>query len=255
MPNILTYSEAKSVVISGDIHGEFDTLVYQMCVQYDMHDTLLIVAGDCGFGFEKPAYYEQVFQRVQKRLTEHNCWVAMIRGNHDNSVYFEQQMIAHERFRTMPDYMVVEACGHHILCVGGAISIDRAWRKQQMMRQPGKECYWRDEMPRYDAAMLNDIKAAGIPIDIVVTHTAPSFCELQTKSGLMSWASQDPDLLQDCDHEREQMDELLKHLKSDGHPVARWCYGHFHQSWHSEILGTFFKMLDIREFYELPQGV
>ena len=46
------FPKAKSVVVSGDIHGDFNRLVFKMCVQYQMRDTLLIVAGDCGFGFE-----------------------------------------------------------------------------------------------------------------------------------------------------------------------------------------------------------
>ena len=47
----LIYPEAKSVVISGDIHGDFNELVFKLCIQYQMTDTLLVVAGDCGFGF------------------------------------------------------------------------------------------------------------------------------------------------------------------------------------------------------------
>ena len=45
--NALTncYPEAKSVVVSGDIHGDFNELVYKLCIQYQMTDTLLIVAG------------------------------------------------------------------------------------------------------------------------------------------------------------------------------------------------------------------
>ena len=42
---MLTYKDAKSLVICGDIHGEFVPLVYEMCVQYGMRDTLVIVAG------------------------------------------------------------------------------------------------------------------------------------------------------------------------------------------------------------------
>ena len=39
------YSGAKSIVVSGDIHGEFSELVYRLCDRYGMTDTLLIVAG------------------------------------------------------------------------------------------------------------------------------------------------------------------------------------------------------------------
>lgn len=251
MPKIFTYPNVKSVVICGDIHGDFEPLVFKMCMQYDMHDTLVIVAGDCGFGFHADGYYEQVYRRVQKRLSEHNCWVAMVRGNHDDPAYFTEDKMNHERFRTMPDYSVVSACGHQILCVGGAISIDRSFRLAEMRRHPDKQYYWPSEPTHYDALLMGEVAAAGVKIDTVVTHTAPSFCELQTKNGLTSWAANDPDLLQDCDNEREQMDLLLKHLLRDQHPVSHWFYGHFHQSWHGEKLGILFKMLDIMELHEL----
>ena len=40
----LTYPEAKNVVISGDIHGDFNELVFKLCIQHQMTDTLLVVA-------------------------------------------------------------------------------------------------------------------------------------------------------------------------------------------------------------------
>ena len=58
MRRILEYKEAKQVVVSGDIHGDFKGIVYKLCIQYGLTDTLLIVAGDCGFGFEKQGYYK-----------------------------------------------------------------------------------------------------------------------------------------------------------------------------------------------------
>jgi hypothetical protein len=86
-----------------------------------------------------------------------------------------------------------------------------------------------------------------------VTHTAPSFCEFQTKGGLSSWAQNDPTLFEECDAERHTMDAILAHLKRDGHPLERWYYGHFHNSWHSEIDGVWYKMLDIKELLEVPR--
>mgnify|MGYP007079304340 CR=1 FL=1 len=47
------------------------------------------------------------------------------------------------------------------------------------------------------------------------------------------------------------MNRLYETLKEHQQHVTHWCYGHFHQSWHSSIDGTLFKMLDIMEFYEL----
>ena len=59
---MLEFPKAKSVVVSGDIHGDFTQLVFKCCVQYAMTDTLIIVAGDCGFGFEREGYYEGVYK-------------------------------------------------------------------------------------------------------------------------------------------------------------------------------------------------
>ena len=42
------YPAANSVVVCGDIHGAFEEMVFKLCVQYGMTDTLLIVAGDWG---------------------------------------------------------------------------------------------------------------------------------------------------------------------------------------------------------------
>lgn len=47
------------------------------------------------------------------------------------------------------------------------------------------------------------------------------------------------------------MNSLYETLKEHQQHVTHWYYGHFHQSWHSSIDGTLFKMLDIMEFYEL----
>ena len=200
MSNQHTYSypDARSIVVCGDIHGDFNFLIYKLCVQYGMKDTLLIVAGDCGFGFDRLGYYENIFSRNSSRLSKSNNWILMVRGNHDNPVYFEEERISHSRFRTLPDYSIVQACGHNILCVGGAVSIDREYRRDHDFLHPSSctASYWEDEMPVYDDSALADI-GDEFRIDSVITHTAPSFCELISKNGLSEWAKQDPYLLTD----------------------------------------------------------
>ena len=51
--NIYQFPECKGIVVYGDIHGDFNLLVNKICVQYQMQNTLVIVAGDCEFGFER----------------------------------------------------------------------------------------------------------------------------------------------------------------------------------------------------------
>lgn len=250
--NTYSFPGAKSIVVCGDIHGDFNTVIHKLCVQYQMTDTVLVIAGDCGFGFEKLGYYENVFKINSVRLSKANNWVVMLRGNHDDPSYFQEIKISHERFCAIPDYSVIQACGHSILCIGGAVSIDRSHRidYDKAHVKSGKSSYWTDEMPVYDAARLDEI-GASLKIDTVISHTAPSFCELISKNGLAQWASQDLKLLADCETERQTIDKILSHLKSSGHPIKHWYYGHFHQSWNAEIDSILFSMLDIMEFKEL----
>lgn len=87
-----SFPEAKTIIVSGDIHGDFNQLVFKLCIQYQLTDTLLIVAGDCGFGFEKKEYYEQMVRRNTKRMNQANNWIVFVRGNHDNPAYFDGVM-------------------------------------------------------------------------------------------------------------------------------------------------------------------
>lgn len=251
------FPEAKGIVMCGDIHGEFNELVFKCCVQYGMTDTVVIVAGDSGFGFERQGYYENIYNRNRGRLSKANNWLLMLRGNHDNPAYFNERPITHQRFMTLPDYSIVQACGHTVLCVGGAVSVDRSYRLNSDRYHLPKadeplapNVYWKDEPPLFDMEKLNAI-SGDYSIDTVVTHTAPSFCELTTKQGLENWVMKDEDLLEQVKKERQTMDDLHHYLKAKSHPLRHWFYGHFHQSWHQEIDGVQYNMLDIMELREL----
>jgi len=264
--NIYDYPDCRSIVICGDIHGDFNLLVNKVCVQYQMKDTLVIVAGDCGFGFERKGYYENIVKRNAKRVNEYNNWFLFMRGNHDNPAYFDGKTFRHKRFTCIPDYSVVKAIGHTILCVGGAISVDRQSRKEAWEHNQRKvhryvhnsaedellspNYYWQDEAPVFNSEILSEITDFH-SVDIIVTHTAPSFCELQNKDGLLQWAMNDDCLLADVQKERETMDNIYETLKANCDTVSHWYYGHFHQSWHSSIDGVLFKMLDIMELTEI----
>lgn len=62
--NINEFAECESIIISGDTHGDFNLLVNKMYMQYKIGNTLLIVTGDCGFGFENRVYYENIIKRT-----------------------------------------------------------------------------------------------------------------------------------------------------------------------------------------------
>lgn len=245
------YSKYESLFVCGDIHGEFRTLVNEI-KRKGITNAVVVVAGDCGIGFEKPGYYEQLYRKLDKTLRVSDCMLLLMRGNHDDPSFFRNRLIDFPLMKTIPDYSAIQVAGKSVLCVGGAVSIDREYRKMQMSLAKLKGhraplSYWQDEIPTYEPHILTEINSQGIRIDTVITHTTPSFCMPVTNSGIETWLVKDNTLSDDLDQERKTMDALYDHLKSDGHPLSTWVYGHFHSSHTEYISGIKFQMLDIME--------
>jgi hypothetical protein len=102
----------------------------------------------------------------------------------------------------------------------------------------------------YDPVKLDAINDA-CAIDAVITHTAPSFCEKISQSDIQDWLAKDEKLLNDIKHERKVMDDIHTCLRAHNHPLQEWYYGHFHESWHQEIEGVKYHMLDCGELREM----
>lgn len=255
-PNVYEFTYAKGIVVAGDIHGDFTGIVFKCCVQYGLRDTLIVVAGDCGFGFQKPGYFENQYMRCRNKLVKNNNWVVFVRGNHDNPAYFNGQQVNHERWKAVPDYSLLKACGHTILCVGGAVSMERTWREASEYHHfhPANpllpDLYWPDEVPVFDQVRLEAITEV-CAVDSVITHTAPSFCEPKEKRTLEQWTAEDPLLPADVKRERDTIDRIYSYLKEHDHPLIHWFYGHFHESWHQEIDSIKYNMQDCLELREL----
>lgn len=194
------------------------------------------------------------------------------RGNHDNPDLFDGKIIAHKRFVAIQDYSVIQAYAlndltlskptNTVLCIGGAISIDRTWRKQKMLGlaltykrfhacdmdhaiKHAQQLYWKNEPPCFDENAINALLEARIRINAVCTHTCPSFCEPTTKNGIATFISFDPELVSDIDAERETMTKLWDRLRHDGHPLHTWCYGHYHYHHRTMSEDVRFVMLDM----------
>lgn len=237
------YTAYKNVMVCGDIHGHFEVVYGNPYAE----NTLFIVAGDCGFGFQPLNYYDQLYSSQMSRfLRKKGNTILFIRGNHDNPAIFDGETFVKKYAVCIPDYSVVRTANHNILCIGGGISIDRLNRKEQMERTQNK-LYWKCEAPVFEAKKIKEIKKAKIKLDTVITHTAPSFCPPQTNIGIAEWLRKDPDLETDLANERKTMDAIWQELKHQGYTIRQWWYAHFHRSTWIQLYDCYFRMLDIDE--------
>ena len=87
-------------------------------------------------------------------------------------------------------------------------------------------------------------------IDTVITHTSPSFCELQNKNGLSEWGSNDAQLLADVQQGGKLWIPSITYSKK-AKLLPTGAMGIFIRVGIATSKKSLFKMLDIMEFYEI----
>ena len=210
------------------------------------NNSVIFVTGDCGFGFNKPQYYVDLLTKYNKLFESTNTTIFFVRGNHDDATYFDGEMINFSHIKAIPDYSVVKTQQLSTLCVGGAISIDRLWRKQHEVlinkyrKHSPKKLYWENEAFIFNETQLNELLANGITIDSVITHSAPKFAPPTSKKDIGKWIKLDKNLKQDIDKERNELAKLHTYLVQNKQTLRFWSYGHFHQTTNATIEETVF---------------
>lgn len=207
-------------------------------------DSLIVVCGDCGFGFNKEQYYIDKLSMMNELMKLNKTIIVMIRGNHDDPRYFKENVLDFSNIILVDDYTVIKTKKFNLLCIGGGLSIDRMWRKQQEIRinkykKDKKSLFWENEMPIFDIDSLNEINDNKINIDCVISHTAPSFALPTNKDSEAKWFMVDERLKDDSIAERKVMDDVYEFIKSKEHDLKVWCYGHFHSYFcdtHDDVL-------------------
>jgi predicted phosphodiesterase len=223
----------KPIIFLGDSHGYWHDIM--SVIDYKKIDNCNIISvGDLGIGFQYKKEYEyKACEKLNEFFKERNINFYGIRGNHDNRYFFQNEnRVCLDHFELIEDYSVYSHQDKQIQFIGGAVSIDRTGRKLNIS-------YWEDEGVIFEKEKLQKV-------DILVTHTAPSWCSPQTFNEMVyGWAREDAYLIEDLNDERSMMDEIFKICKPSFH-----VYGHFHSTWSEEINGCKHRLLDINEFFE-----
>jgi predicted phosphodiesterase len=235
-------SEITTIVACGDLHGMLNELVFKLNNQYRLTYTACFCAGDIGLGFYKENYYHRLLQRLNSKLAKNHNTLFLIRGNHDDPAYWENNCFQLSNIILVPDYTMISIGQTKVLCIGGAISIDRTLRKE------GKD-YWEAEVFQYHESLLE-----GVSPDVVITHSAPDICFPYTKEGAVDWMKKDSQLQYDIDQERHNHTLVYEKLKQSGSTPTEWIYGHFHASHTDYFEETKFVLLNELEVYEIKQS-
>ena len=242
------------IMYLGDIHGNFN-LIGQYIDRFGIKDTHIIQVGDFGVGFKSLVKEKRELELYHAKLVKNNVIVYAIRGNHDFPRYFENDPFGFTNIKLIKDYTVLNLEGKNILCIGGAISVDRKMRYTKDQREgnfdirTGYESWWPDETFTWEDDKLVNLRN----INIVVTHTAPDYCVPDNGNGFGPFVNgliaNDPDLKFDLLGERRDMTLAFQTIKMNN-DIEFHYYGHFHRNDMIEMYGTKHRLLGVGELWE-----
>jgi predicted phosphodiesterase len=240
----------------GDLHGNFN-LINKYIKLYEIKDAYIIQVGDFGVGFNTFKKEYRSLKMVQDQLEKRNIHLWAIRGNHDYKPYFDNDPFGFTNIHLVADYTVLNLADKNILCIGGAVSVDRLWRKTKKQKNGdfnntlGVESWWPDEVFELDKERLGEMRN----INIVVTHTCPHFCPPDNTYSLGPFVesiikeTKDYELRNDLLIERKAMTDVFTILKMNN-DIEYNYHGHFHKSDLTIYDGTKYRLLNIDELWE-----
>ena len=204
----------------GDIHGRiYDYQSYSI----GNFQGPTIQVGDFGIGFAGPFWHDNV-----AAWQEANPHHRFIRGNHDNL----------EKCKTMPGYINDGKIENDVMFIGGAWSIDYAYRTEGVD-------WWRDE--ELSVAELNklyDIYVAMKP-RVMITHDAPTDVtfEMFIQTGLAIGGSNAKKI-------NTRTGQALQAM-FDAHQPESWFFGHWHHTMQYKYGRTIFQCVGELDYIDV----
>lgn len=205
------------MILVGDIHGQFDSLVK---IIYSVKD-VVVQLGDLGIGFlheyVNPAFYLDKdapyhltkltdFQYDRKKFV-------FLRGNHD----WPQMCREHHNY--LGEFGVFK----DVFYISGAWSIDCAWRKE------GKDWWADEELSMEQCYNALEMYTKTKP-DIVISHDCPTSVLSMLHSQIIE----------------TRTGQLLETMLKEHRP-KHWYFAHHHVGWQGDIQGTHFRCLNCFE--------
>jgi len=228
-----------SICILGDVHGEWNALIRK--IEFlDIKNSELICVGDLGIGFRDVETDKKTLMLLNEFFEERNIFFRSIRGNHDDPSFFDGS-VSLSNLKLQRDYSIENISGQRFGFVGGAISVDRQDRiDHDQYRHDGNVTFWKNEK-------INICPEKILDVDVLITHTAPTWNGPIDKIGLSKFLAKDPSLWDELMQERNDISLLIEKYKAQYH----YC-GHFHLHSISKNENCISRILDILEIVEHP---
>jgi predicted phosphohydrolase len=203
----------------GDVHGKYKR--YKRVIE-GRRDTVQL--GDMGVGFWKLRMGELVpdHNPPHSKMVEGNH--RFIRGNHDNPSVCKRQS------QWIPDGTVEG----DVMFVGGALSVDRKWRKE------GLDWWPDEELSIAELDRLIDVYADARP-RIMVTHDCPQILE----KTMVEASGRDKSI--EPSRTRQAFSAMFDHRRPQ-----HWVFGHWHRTFRTTQYECTFTCLDELDFLEIP---
>jgi Icc-related predicted phosphoesterase len=153
------------IYILGDLHGDWAKL--QRILEHIHPDDIIIQVGDFGI-------YDRTLMNLRSAFPEgYKCKVYVVDGNHEDFGIIgnwskDEPTEFHKNFFYMPRGYVMEIEGKLFAFLGGAESIDKAWRT------PGKDWFVEERVTQDDLDKLYKNLDGRNP-DVLITHSPPQF--------------------------------------------------------------------------------
>ncbi|MDA3046401.1 metallophosphoesterase [Campylobacter sp. VBCF_06 NA8] len=218
------------IFITGDTHGGWGGFSHEMKrfekFRYKTEkelckDDFLIIAGDFGFIWESKPDKDEI--RWLKYLNERNYTTLFIDGNHENFNRLNSYEISefhggkvHKISDSVYHLMrgqVYELAGHKVLSMGGAASIDREYRTQNISWWEGENISEADIAEAHKNLSVHDYS-----VDFIITHTCPKDIV--------------PRLIKPWNNAKlhDKNCEMLQEF-ADKISFKRWYFGHWHEAY------------------------
>lgn len=213
------------VLFVGDVHANTDFIdaVYKKAVADDIET--IVQVGDFGWWPRMPKGERFLF-KASSLASRSDIPLIFVDGNHEDHNQLPHDGEAMQELKPgisyLPRGVVITLGDSRVLGHGGAVSVDQAWRTENID-------WFRSETADY-VAMNRSLAAKNV--DVVVAHDVPTGVELELTFPITETIEKH------CIKHRDGMREILNAVEP-----KLWVAGHYHQRTTARVGNTTVKVL------------